>query len=74
MSDKIRTVIINFQTPDLLKVAVETFRKFYPQTKLTIIDNGSKDDSRDFIKEIQSGAPQFIDVLLIEKNIYQINI
>jgi GT2 family glycosyltransferase len=70
MSDKIRTVIINFQTPDLLKIAAETFRKFYPQTKLTIIDNGSKDVSRDFIKEIQSGAPQFIDVLLIEKNIY----
>jgi glycosyltransferase involved in cell wall biosynthesis len=53
-----------------LKIAVKSFREFYPQTKLTIIDNGSKDGSRDAIKEILISTSQFTDVLLIEKNIY----
>lgn len=40
----ITTVIINFQTPDLLETAVRSFKAFYPSEKILIIDNGSKDD------------------------------
>lgn len=39
----ITTVIINFQTPDLLDTAVRSFKDIYPSEKLLIIDNGSKD-------------------------------
>ncbi|MDA0986142.1 MAG: glycosyltransferase family 2 protein [Bacteroidetes bacterium] len=49
MSD-LTTIVINFQTPDLIKTAVESFRKFYPEEELLIIDNGSKDElSKDVI-------------------------
>ncbi len=34
-------VIIHYQTPELLKKAVESFNNFYPVTPLYIVDNGS---------------------------------
>jgi hypothetical protein len=37
-------VIIHYQTPDLLKIAVESFKRFYPQTPLYVVDNGSDSD------------------------------
>jgi glycosyltransferase involved in cell wall biosynthesis len=70
MSDQVRTVIINFQTPDLLRIAVESFRKFYPQSQLTIIDNGSEDISRDVIRGMQRDTPQHTDVLFLGENIF----
>ncbi len=70
MFDKIRIVVINFQTPDLLKTAIESFRKFYLKSKITIVDNGSKDNSREFIEGIRQGFPDNIETLLLDKNIY----
>ena len=70
MFDKIRTVVINFQTPYLLKTAIESFRKFYPTSKMTIIDNGSKDNSREVIERMRRAMPQYMTTLLIDSNIY----
>jgi GT2 family glycosyltransferase len=70
MSKKVRTVVINFQTPDLLKIAVESFRKHYPHSPLLIIDNGSKDDSKSAIGKLQQIAPKHTNVLLLDANIY----
>jgi glycosyltransferase involved in cell wall biosynthesis len=70
MFDKIRTIIINFQTPDLLKTAIESFRKFYPISQITIIDNGSKDNSREVIERIRQAIPRYTETLLLDKNIY----
>ncbi len=63
-------VVINYQTPDLLKIAVESFRKFYPSIDILIIDNGSKDNSVEVIKELQSKSHQFTKTLFLEKNIF----
>jgi len=70
MSDRIKTVVINYQTPDLLKIAVESFRNFYPTISLLIIDNGSKDDSREIIEKIRQAAPKQTSVLLLDSNMY----
>lgn len=70
MHDRIRIVITHFQTPDLLKTAVTSLRRVYPQSKLTILDNGSQDGSEATIKEIQEELPQRTNVLLLEKNIF----
>jgi glycosyltransferase involved in cell wall biosynthesis len=70
MSNLVRSVIINFQTPDLLRIAVESFRTSYPRTPLLIVDNGSKDDSRETIAKLQTLAPQQTDVLFLDSNIY----
>jgi len=49
-TDDITVLIINYQTPDLLSVAVNSFMEFYPDAAIIIFDNGSKDDSVDLIK------------------------
>lgn len=41
----VTAVIINFRTPDLTCRAVSTFRSFYPDVPLLLIDNGSGDGS-----------------------------
>ena len=42
----VTTVIINYQTPELLKIAVESFKRFYPDAHLLIVDNGSNDEKK----------------------------
>jgi GT2 family glycosyltransferase len=67
----ITTVIINFQTPDLLKEAVNSFKTFYPDTKLLLIDNGSKDDgiSKSMIEDLSSKHKD-TEAVLLENNIF----
>jgi GT2 family glycosyltransferase len=63
-------VCINFQTPDLLEVAVESFRKFYPAMPLLLVDNGSKDTSTEKIHQLEKKYSGFTRSLLIEKNVF----
>ncbi len=70
MFEKLRIVIVNFQTPDLLKISVESFRKYYPEARITIIDNGSKDNSVEAIKKMQENFSNKTDLLILNKNIY----
>ena len=68
--DDLCVVCINFQTPDLLEVAIESFRKFYPTTLLLLVDNGSKDASTQKIRQIEKKYAGCTSSLLIEKNIF----
>jgi len=70
MFDKVRTVVINYQTPDLIKIAVESLRKFYPSVKLLIIDNGSKDESKAVIERLKGECPDETDLLFLNKNCF----
>jgi GT2 family glycosyltransferase len=65
----VTTVIINYQTPDLLEVAVNTFKKHYPEVPLLIVDNGSKDESKKAIQDLTSQNPK-TESLFLDKNIY----
>ena len=65
----VTTVIINFQTPDLLKTAVQSFKKHCPEVPLWVIDNGSKDDSPKVIKGLEGTFPN-TNGYFMEKNIY----
>ncbi|MDR0306466.1 MAG: glycosyltransferase [Chitinispirillales bacterium] len=56
-TNDITVLIINYQTPDLLSVAVNSFVSFYPNAEIIIFDNGSKDGSIDLIKEISEKRP-----------------
>lgn len=47
-------VVVNFQTPDLLKAAVRSFKSFYPRVPLVIVDNGSRDSSRLMVESLCS--------------------
>lgn len=67
----ITTVIINFQTPDLLNKAVRSFKEFYPNVNLLIIDNGSQDDGES-VNQITMLTEEykFITSVFLSSNIF----
>jgi GT2 family glycosyltransferase len=66
----VTAVIINYQTPDLTKTAITSFRKFYPQIPILLIDNGSKDNSREVLKRIVDSNPGLLKFVVNEKNFH----
>ncbi len=51
--DKLVTVVvINYQTPDLTERAIKSLQHFYPTLPVLLIDNGSKDNSSEILKDI----------------------
>lgn len=51
-TERICAVVVNYQTPDLLDDAVRSFKRFYPDVEMIIVDNGSADDSREVIEDL----------------------
>lgn len=45
----ITAIIVNYKTADLTRRAVESFLHWYPNTRLVLIDNGSRDSSTGYI-------------------------
>lgn len=70
INQKITAVIINYQTPDLTKHAVESFRAYYPQLSLLLIDNGSKDHSFDVLKHYQTQFPSATQLIRNDRNLF----
>jgi glycosyltransferase involved in cell wall biosynthesis len=68
--DTVEALVVNFQTPDLLVNAIESFRRFYPGTSLIIVDNGSRDGSGNVLRELEGRWPQVTRLLFLKKNIY----
>jgi GT2 family glycosyltransferase len=66
----ITAVIINYQTPDLTKTALTSFRKFYPQIPILLIDNGSKDNSSEILTTIAGASPQVVRLITNKTNIH----
>ena len=65
----VQTVIINYQTPDLLQTAVSSFKEIYPNEKLRVVDNGSLDNSREVIAALERQY-QHVETLFLKQNIY----
>ena len=51
-------VVVNYQTPDLLDVAVRSFKQLYPDLPLIVADNGSQDNSRQVIEKLCEDLPR----------------
>lgn len=66
----VSAVIINFQTPDLTKRAVYSFRKFYPAVPLLLIDNGSSDQSVVSLRELSFEAPGTTELIVNGRNLH----
>ncbi len=66
----VTAVVINYQTPDLLEVAVRSFRRCYADVPLLIIDNGSRDHSRQVIEHLIAEGKESTRVLWLPENIY----
>ena len=67
---QIVTVIINYQTPDLMERAVGSFRQQYPDGQLLLIDNGSRDQSVSLLHNLQSQFPDKTELLLNRENLH----
>jgi hypothetical protein len=70
MSLPVTAVVINYQTPDLVAVAVRSFRHYYPDVPLLIIDNGSQDHSRQIIETLVTADGGPTQTLWLPKNLY----
>ncbi len=70
MSLPVTAVVVNYQTPELLEVAVRSFRYYYPRVLLLIVDNGSRDQSRQIIEQLLAKAEKTTRVLWLPDNIY----
>lgn len=70
VNHNVTAVIINYQTPDLTKRAIGSFRSYYPQLSLLLIDNGSKDNSVEVLEHYQAQFPAGTHVLKNDLNLF----
>ena len=70
MSLPVTAVVVNYQTPELLEVAVRSFRYYYPDVPLLIVDNGSQDHSRRVIEQLLIEGEGTTRALWLPENIY----
>lgn len=46
----VTVVVVNYKTLELTRQCLDSFRRFYPKVQLIIIDNGSNDESTEYVK------------------------
>jgi glycosyltransferase involved in cell wall biosynthesis len=68
--DDLSVVIVNYRTPDILETAVASFRKFYPDVELVVVDNGSNDRSLEVIDSLVKSNPKKTKSIMLDKNYY----
>jgi len=52
--DKVTIVIANYKLPGLLRDLLNKLLRCYPNVRLLLIDNGSKDESTEYVREMAS--------------------
>lgn len=68
--DDLSVVIVNYRTPNLLEKAARSFRNFYPDLEMVLVDNGSKDRSMDVIDSLITINPANTKKLMLERNYF----
>jgi len=68
--NRITTVIVNYQTPKLLKKTVESFHNIYPSVEMILIDNGSGDKSPQLIKKWDDDQKIPLSAIYFDENRY----
>ena len=66
----VAAVTVHYQTPNMLRLAVESFRKYYPAIPLLIIDNGSNEAGRHAVQDIESKYPAVTRAVYLPENIF----
>ena len=68
--DDITVLIVNYRTPDLIRRCVESLRTYYPEIKMLLIDNGSFDASREYIKRMDEQHEQVTGILNVDNRFH----
>jgi glycosyltransferase involved in cell wall biosynthesis len=66
--DKVTVVSVNLMTLGLTRAMYESLREFYPDVRVILVDNGSRDKSTDFIRE-QARIHPHTDCVLSARNL-----
>lgn len=69
MAASLITAVIHYQTPELLRQAVDSFCGLHPEESLLIVDNGSRDGSAEVVRELSTRWPG-VTTQLLSENIY----
>jgi len=65
----VTALIVNYKTRDLTAQCVESFLSAYPEVRLLLVDNGSSDDSTDYIRTVTERYPH-VSGIFNQQNIY----
>ena len=68
--DSCTAVIINFQTPALTMKAMRSFRRWYPEVPLLLVDNGSRDESRAVLEDYARLDMQYTRIIVHPENLH----
>ena len=67
--DDITVVVINYRTLDLTERCITSLRLYYPQVQLLVSDNGSADESTEYLRGLGKADP-FARVILHKRNLH----
>ena len=68
VENDVTTIVVNYRTPHLLPVVTDSFKRFYPDVRLVLIDNGSEDSSGSEISKLQK-KHRAVDSILLNRNV-----
>ena len=60
---QVTAVVVNYQTRELTRRAVETLLTHYPRLELIVIDNGSRDVSTTYVRELEDTIENVTTIL-----------
>lgn len=63
-------LITHYQTPELLGAAARSFKSWYPDTPVLIVDNGSRDGSETLLDELREEYPGTVEVMRLARNYF----
>lgn len=68
ISSRVSAAVVNYQTPDLIEIAVRSFHEHYRSVQLLVVDNGSADTSPEVITRLAAELGDSIHTLLLDHN------
>ncbi|NND71862.1 MAG: glycosyltransferase family 2 protein [Rhodothermales bacterium] len=70
LPQRITTAIVNYRTPDLLTTAVESFRVYYPDVPLIVLDNGSDAETVRVVENLVQRSGTAAKAIYLDTNVY----
>ena len=67
--DDLTTIVVNFRTRDETRTCLTTLRAAYPTLNAIVIDNGSADESTEFLRQFDA-EDRFARVIFNEANVF----
>ncbi len=70
VEQRVTAIIVNYRTPELLVLAVESFRIFYPRMPLVLVDNGSDVQTVHVVQNLVERDSTVVSGIYLNENIF----